>query len=859
MANDSKTGSRTWGRWGGAYRVRPSDGSQGHSMPVGSSTLTVKARSSSEGDLSFSDGDKPERLKFSARRFSFQKKPEYDDLYGVKDEALHDWWDELLVIHPNSQFNFVWTMLLIAALVYVAISVPLVMCFRIDPHVAWKTFDACVDVYFIIDFVMNFFVGYTEKDGAVVMVLKSTSYNYLTSIWFPLDLVTSIPFDWISNSLSGVASIRMVKVLRGLRALKMVRLSRTLRGTAMEVIEDLLMTSASVRFAIKIIKLGISMGFVVHWCCCLWHVVVNAKGESWLREYTAWPIDESTDRIPAQTRYLTSLYFVITTMSTVGYGDVVSQTTGERKAALLCMVVGGACYGLLIGNMVSIVGQAELSDRLYHSRMESILAYMVQRRFPVALQKKIKSYYKRLFETSVQKETTLLGELSVSLQNEVALFMLDGLVFQNPTFKYVTKKTLAVVVDTIQPRVHGADEVIAKEGDLMVHMFIISSGYANVRSVMRSERSETLSRGDSFGDECLARDKLHRWNATVTSMDVTDCMVISSEDLFAALQRVYRNGSEVERALVDFTRGAASFKTLSNRWKVKSRKPSPSKRKVTLQSLVKKQMVVNSMRNKKKTFEMMALEDGERLENSVLRCAKRMHARHDDDAHLDINIGGPTMETLHDDIRRLKLQMQVQADTLNRAVQSINKLVEHVAPPDVVDAIRVQAAAACAGEHKGGEDDSPPCHPPPNGSSSEEPHTPLSPSTPGTRGEPLSPLSERVGDDAPATPDSHAMQARLRSAKSHRWTATNVDEAPAPTTSVEPTQAPLQRDDTAASSDTFVAHLDEEVLTDAPEEHRGLTASPHAFGGDPHKQQLPPLRQGGHSPQQSAALVEDIL
>ena len=52
--------------------------------------------------------------------------------------------------------------------------------------------------------------------------------------------------------------------------------------------------------------------------------------------------------------------------------------------------------------------------------MELIVAYMDQRRFPRPLQRKVKRFYKGLFQqTSAMDEATVLGDMPTALKNEV--------------------------------------------------------------------------------------------------------------------------------------------------------------------------------------------------------------------------------------------------------------------------------------------------------------------------------------------------------------------------------------------------------------------------------------------------------
>eukprot|EP00959_Pyramimonas_sp_CCMP1952_P161143 3369800-Pyramimonas_sp.AAC.1 len=43
-------------------------------------------------------------------------------------------------------------------------------------------------------------------------------------------------------------------------------------------------------------------------------------------------------------QYIASVYWAVTTMSTIGYGDITAVTTMERIVALLCMCVGAAIF-----------------------------------------------------------------------------------------------------------------------------------------------------------------------------------------------------------------------------------------------------------------------------------------------------------------------------------------------------------------------------------------------------------------------------------------------------------------------------------------------------------------------------------
>lgn len=53
--------------------------------------------------------------------------------------------------------------------------------------------------------------------------------------------------------------------------------------------------------------------------------------------------------------YMLSVYFVLTTVSTVGYGDLVPGTSGERVFCVILMFVGVSAFTFVSGALSSII------------------------------------------------------------------------------------------------------------------------------------------------------------------------------------------------------------------------------------------------------------------------------------------------------------------------------------------------------------------------------------------------------------------------------------------------------------------------------------------------------------------------
>lgn len=95
---------------------------------------------------------------------------------------------------------------------------------------------------------------------------------------------------------------------------------------------------------------------IAHWLACLWNVI--GEGEigvpyGWIQllaDTIDQPMNSSLpDSWPGvSTRYITALYFTITSLTSIGFGNVAPTTDNEKIFSVLMMLVGGELCFILI-------------------------------------------------------------------------------------------------------------------------------------------------------------------------------------------------------------------------------------------------------------------------------------------------------------------------------------------------------------------------------------------------------------------------------------------------------------------------------------------------------------------------------
>ena len=90
-----------------------------------------------------------------------------------------------------------------------------------------------VDCFFGTDMILNFFMAYQEPGSKGGMWITSPSKirrNYIKS-WFSLDLISSVPFDLITNAMQSGGKVSLLRMARIVRLIRLVKLLRILRAS----------------------------------------------------------------------------------------------------------------------------------------------------------------------------------------------------------------------------------------------------------------------------------------------------------------------------------------------------------------------------------------------------------------------------------------------------------------------------------------------------------------------------------------------------------------------------------------------------------------------------------------------------
>ena len=95
-------------------------------------------------------------------------------------------------------------------------------------------------------------------------------------------------------------------------------------------------------------KMFIVIFYIVHWAACIFFYLADLElyegNNTWIVVYKIIdlePIDQ----------YVASAHWALTTLTTVGYGDISPIGTSELLFGLICMIMACGVFAYIIGNL----------------------------------------------------------------------------------------------------------------------------------------------------------------------------------------------------------------------------------------------------------------------------------------------------------------------------------------------------------------------------------------------------------------------------------------------------------------------------------------------------------------------------
>ena len=373
----------------------------------------------------------------------------------------------LYLIHPKDLRKQSWDGFMAVLIMFSVCIIPMQIAFSsfILEESRWLfSVGLIIDGLLLCDIALNFNTAfYSDSEDAYVAVRSRIVVTYLKS-WFFTDLISSIPFGhilFIFSIGSDSNTLQLCRLLRLLRVIKMLRVVNFLKLSYRT--EDMLNVSPAILGLCTTLAQVI---FISHLICCMWWGLCTKMSKvAWFDDIGG--INPSIRDAHFHDQYVTSLYWTITTLSSVGYGDIVPVNNSERVLSIFIMVIGATVFGFVVANVGTIVGNFDQIEARAADRLTQMIEYMKEKNCPNGLIKEITGYFKKSIKhNSSFNEGEILSRLPVRLRIELSLIQNISILEKISLFKYIKNTSLKIfLLKILEPHFVDADDCILREGD----------------------------------------------------------------------------------------------------------------------------------------------------------------------------------------------------------------------------------------------------------------------------------------------------------------------------------------------------------------------------------------------------------
>ncbi|KAL6221747.1 hypothetical protein ACLB2K_005142 [Fragaria x ananassa] len=396
------------------------------------------------------------------------------------------------IVSPYDRRYRIWETFLVVLVIYTAWVSPFEFGFLKKPQGPLAIIDNIVNGFFAIDIVLTFFVAYLDKATYLLVDdQKQIAWKY-ASTWLIFDVISTIPSE-LARKISP-------KPFRSYGFFNMLRLWRLRRVSAL--FSRMEKDRNYNYFWVRCAKLICVTLFAVHSAGCFYYLLAARYRDP----SNTW-IGKSMEDFLHQSiwiRYVTSVYWSITTLTTVGYGDLHPVNTREMIFDIFYMLFNLGLTSYLIGNMTNLVVHGTSRTRKFRDTIQAASSFAQRNQLPVRLQDQMLAHLCLKFRTDAEglQQQETLDSLPKAIRSSISHYLFYSLVDKVYLFRGVSNDLLFQLVSEMKAEYFPPKEDIILQNEAPTDFYILVTGAAEI-VVLKNGVEQVIGeakKGDLIGE-----------------------------------------------------------------------------------------------------------------------------------------------------------------------------------------------------------------------------------------------------------------------------------------------------------------------------------------------------------------------
>ncbi|XP_057765830.1 potassium channel AKT1-like isoform X2 [Salvia miltiorrhiza] len=329
--------------------------------------------------------------------------------------------------------------------------------------------DNVVNGFFAIDIILTFFVAYLDRSTYLLVDNRGKIARKYATSWLAFDVISTIPSEliWYISP----------RPLREYGLFNMLRLWRLRRVSALFARME--KNRNFNYFWVRCAKLICVTVFSVHCAGCFNYLLAAHNDDptnTWIGK--SMPPGVDFRQLSLWFRYVTSMYWSITTLSTVGYGDLHAVNAKEMVFTVFYMLFNLGLTAYLIGNMTNLVVHGTSKTRHYRDTIQAATSFSQRNQLPSRLQEQMLSHLSLKFRTNsegLQQQETL-DSLPKAIRSSISHYLFYSLVDKVYLFRGVSNDLLFQLVSEMRAEYFPPKEDVILQNETPTDFYILATG-----------------------------------------------------------------------------------------------------------------------------------------------------------------------------------------------------------------------------------------------------------------------------------------------------------------------------------------------------------------------------------------------
>ncbi|KAF7813477.1 potassium channel SKOR-like [Senna tora] len=350
------------------------------------------------------------------------------------------------LIHPDNWWYTVWKHFILIWAVYSSFFTPMEFGFFRGLPEEIFLLDIAGQLAFLVDIIVRFFVAYRDTHSyCMVYNRNQIAMRYLKSR-FLVDFLSCLPWDYIYKATGRKEPVRY---------LLWIRLSRACRVT--EFFERLEKDIRINYLFTRIVKLLVVELYCTHTAACIFYYLATTlppseEGYTWIGSLQMGDYSYSDFRhINLWKRYVTSLYFAIVTMATVG-----------------------KILAYLLPKFVALIVKGSKTER-FRDKMTDIIKYMNKNNLDKQISKAIKGHLRLQYDRSYT-EAAVLQDIPASIRTKISVNLYEQFIQKVSLFKGCSMGFIKQIAIRVHEEFFLPGEVIMEQENVADQLYLVCHG-----------------------------------------------------------------------------------------------------------------------------------------------------------------------------------------------------------------------------------------------------------------------------------------------------------------------------------------------------------------------------------------------